>query len=385
MNFEEFIKNVTAQLPLLLPEAYRDARIEINRGEKSTGSCTALTVRLDGQRMAPAVTLDYYYDRFRDGASWNDIMHQIAKSSLLPPDAPNLDLSWINDYSEVKTRLFVRLGNNRNIESISKNMPYRLFADLPVTYHILVHDDEQRRLSAPVTNEMMAGYGLSLDQLHRDALENAPKIIPGDVGFLSDILSDFIESAGIEINEADRQMAVITTVKGTDGASAILYPGVLENAAGFYRGDFYMIPCSLHEVILMPARPGIDIDRLSAVVREVNSYMLNEEDLLSDSVYRYDAKLGIMESAEQYEYRMRREQIPLKEASELGILDEVVIGDRIYTVTAMKDDSITVADTDLHDIIRTVTPEELDALTGAASVKGAETERPAEKTPPARI
>ena len=138
-------------------------------------------------------------------------------------------------------------------------------------------------------------------------------------------------------------------------------------------------------MILMPARPGIDIDRLAAVVREVNSYMLNEEDLLSDSVYRYDAKLGIMESAGQYEYRMRREQIPLKEASELGILDEVVIGDRIYTVTAVKDDSITVADTDLHDIIRTVTPEELDALTGAASVKAAETERPAEKTPPARI
>ena len=385
MTFEEFVENVTAQLPELLPDAYKDADIETSRVEKTTGGYTALTVRMNGQSLAPAVALDYYYDELQAGADWKNIMYQIAKSSLLPTDAPRIDLSWINDYSEVKTRLFVRLGNKNNMEGIMRTMPYRLFADLPVTYHILIQDDDQRRLSTPVTNEMMEAYGVSLEQLHADAVENAPKLIPGDVGFLSDILNDFFEAVDMDITETDREMVVITTEKGIDGASAILYPGVLENASRYYNGDFYMIPSSLQEVILIAVRFGTDVDRLSDIVKNVNANVVREEDQLSDTAYRYDAKLQIMESAEQYSYRLRREQIPLKDASELSVLDELVIGDSIYTVTAVDKGSITIADSQEHDIIKTFSPDELNVLTGAASLKASEAERPAEKTSPVRI
>jgi len=55
-------------------------------------------------------------------------------------------------------------------------------------------------------------------------------------------------------------------------------------------GSFYILPSSVHEVILVPDNEEISKDNLVRMVREVNATQVEEQEQLSDFVYYYNAK-----------------------------------------------------------------------------------------------
>ena len=55
------------------------------------------------------------------------------------------------------------------------------------------------------------------------------------------------------------------------------------------RVEFYVLPCSKHELILVDNSLGGDVEGLKDMVKMVNSTELASEDYLSDSVYYLDA------------------------------------------------------------------------------------------------
>ena len=52
--------------------------------------------------------------------------------------------------------------------------------------------------------------------------------------------------------------------------------------------EFVLIPSSIHECLFLPDDEGADVDTLRMMVREVNETQVAPEEVLSDSVYRYD-------------------------------------------------------------------------------------------------
>ena len=74
------------------------------------------------------------------------------------------------------------------------------------------------------------------------------------------------------------------------GAAVILYDSCLEEFAENIQSDFYILPSSVHEVILIPAEEDEskdEIQKLKDMVHEVNYTELDMEEILSDSVYMY--------------------------------------------------------------------------------------------------
>ncbi len=84
-------------------------------------------------------------------------------------------------------------------------------------------------------------------------------------------------------------MQVLTNAKRLYGAACILYPGMLEEIARGWRGGFYIIPSSVHETILVQDREPVSPEKLKSMVYEVNREELEPEDILTDSLYYYDA------------------------------------------------------------------------------------------------
>ena len=54
--------------------------------------------------------------------------------------------------------------------------------------------------------------------------------------------------------------------------------------------DFFIMPSSIHECILVPEREAMDKNGLAQLVYEVNREVLSETDFLSDTVYHYDGE-----------------------------------------------------------------------------------------------
>ena len=82
----------------------------------------------------------------------------------------------------------------------------------------------------------------------------------------------------------------------------------MDQAAERVGGDFYILPSSIHEVLLVKDDGKFGIDYLEDMVKEVNATQVAPEDLLTDSVYHYDAKGKVFELAEKYEERMASKQ-----------------------------------------------------------------------------
>lgn len=83
-------------------------------------------------------------------------------------------------------------------------------------------------------------------------------------------------------------MIILTNDKKYNGAGVILCDAVLK---AVYRkiGEFYILPSSIHEVILVPAN-AVDPTALAAMVKTINATQVAEEEQLSDDVYVYNGK-----------------------------------------------------------------------------------------------
>ena len=73
------------------------------------------------------------------------------------------------------------------------------------------------------------------------------------------------------------------------GATVMLYADPLELAAEQLKGDFYVLPSSIHELLLISTQYGSP-DAFRAMVKEVNQEFADREEektWLSDNIYLY--------------------------------------------------------------------------------------------------
>ena len=89
-------------------------------------------------------------------------------------------------------------------------------------------------------------------------------------------------------------MMVLSNQKNFFGASVILYSEQLRKVSEELGQDLYILPSSVHEVILLP-EAGQDPDALRATVKRVNETEVRREEVLTDSVYRYDRTTGLIQ------------------------------------------------------------------------------------------
>lgn len=75
------------------------------------------------------------------------------------------------------------------------------------------------------------------------------------------------------------------------GASAIFVPGVLEKI-GDAIGNFYILPTSVHEVMILEVDAAPSRHEILSTIKEMNQdrNSVKEKEILSDSLFFYDAK-----------------------------------------------------------------------------------------------
>ena len=61
--------------------------------------------------------------------------------------------------------------------------------------------------------------------------------------------------------------------------------------------DYYVLPSSIHECMILPAGLRPDPKELQDMVREINLTQVEPEEILADSVYRYERHTERLETA----------------------------------------------------------------------------------------
>ena len=184
----------------------------------------------------------------------------------------------------VREHIVYKLLNRDLNRELLGILPHRDFLDLAIVYSIARADGN--RMGAILVNDMLAEkLGLDEEDLWELARENTPRLFPAQNVKISDFL-------GID-TEQDRLMQAMTNSCSAYGAGVVLYPGVLEQQYEAFGCDYYILPSSVHEVILLPDRGGIGPDVLAEMVGSINDGMVAPKELLSYSVYRYELGRGM--------------------------------------------------------------------------------------------
>ena len=91
----------------------------------------------------------------------------------------------------------------------------------------------------------------------------------------------------------------LTNASGIDGAAAITRPEILKGITD-KMGPVYVLPSSIHEVLIIPKSQAPDVESLKAMVREVNETVVRPEEQLSGNVYAVEgSRIMIADNKEE--------------------------------------------------------------------------------------
>lgn len=152
-------------------------------------------------------------------------------------------------------------------------LPIRGMDDIALTF-VFCSDESPY---TPVTQSLIKVYDISQSELCKSINENP----------CSYTLKTLDEMTGFP--ESGIPIYVLTNPENFLGAGGIVLPSVLTQLSDFFMQDFYILPSSIHEVIVIPVdRINYTPKQLAKMVGNTNRYFVRKLDVLSAHVYRAD-------------------------------------------------------------------------------------------------
>lgn len=320
MEYREFMEQIKKDLPERLSGTLERAVVNTTQVDKLQGrSYEGLSIVPEGSMIGLTMDLQPYFQMFNDGMAYENIVEQIAdRASGTYTDRPAVTAESIGSYEAMKDKLMIQLIGREGNEGMLRTIPHHSIEDMEIVYRLRVQDTEMGLASALVTNSMLGHYGITAEQLRQDAFASAVSHTPFEIKTMAEVLNELMEA---EIVPQDKlPMYVASNKERIHGAGVIAYPEFMEEAAKRLGGDFYVLPSSIHEVILIPDTPDVSALELQGIVQSVNVEQVPPEERLSDHIYHYDSKEKLFERADKYENR-KLNQEQERESSRSSVLD----------------------------------------------------------------
>ena len=321
MNFEEFKQQLMEDLKEALSRRVgTEIAVEENEVHKlQQESYDGIVIRKENESIGVNVDATRLYSDLEQGRAYEDVLHyavDIAQKGF--EDAPKIDISQIMNYEVMKHSLITQLIPVAGNEDMLANIPHKQIEDLALVYRFSVGRDEHGQSTILVKNDMLDRYGITAEQLHQDALENAPLTHPASLRSMQEVMADMMGMKPEEIATGEPMMLVAAVEGSFMGASVIQYPGFMDQAAEKIGGDFFVLPSSIHEVLLIPDDGTQDYHDLAEMVQTINETQVAPAERLSDNVYHYDKADRVFELADKTASRKLAQEMEKKAAARGG-------------------------------------------------------------------
>ena len=296
MSFEEFKEILREKVADTV-----DGEVTVVTVPKNNGvQLEALSVKRTGCNIAPVVYLAGYYNDYNKGRSIENIVEGIVSLCEREAGISGEIINDFMDYDKMKDYTRMKLVNKDNNSELLNNVPYVEFLDLAIIFILdipLLHRETEGTVT--ISNKHMEMWGVDKDELFVNAKINSLEKSPAVIKSMNEVIRDmYINGIAGEIAEDDEIYAmldssesylyVLTNEAKHNGAITMTYENVIRDFANEKESNVYILPSSIHEVILVPAEGGMSTSELRDMVQSVNQSEVDEVEVLSDNVYYYD-------------------------------------------------------------------------------------------------
>lgn len=265
----------------------------------------SITVSKTGMNISPNIYLDGLYAAYEEGETFRAIMNEVRKLYEESKIKSSIDMSFFLDYEKMKERVVYKvIGYERNKELLSQ-VPHVLFLDMALVFYCHVPQKELGCATILIYNSHLKMWKVTKERLYWDAQRNTPYILPPRIISIEKMMKEIffgcpIKGISEETGEGGQDMAskleesgrmyVLGNEKKLFGAATIFYNGVLEEFSDKMNRSLFILPSSLHEVILVPDDGLQEPEELWKMVCEINETQVEPEEVLTDSLYYFSRK-----------------------------------------------------------------------------------------------
>lgn len=191
-------------------------------------------------------------------------------------------------YEMAKPWLYPRPMSKALLDSYPHELVCISKLDFFVTFFVLIEDDEDSLASFPVTMEIMDDWGIESETLLQDAVANAERMLPATIESIEDAI-------GMEKADTDENtFYVISNRKRRYGAMSVLYKDALSDFEERLGEPFFIIPSSVHEMLLIPSSMNVAVKDLKGMLQDVNASIVPPNDILGSHIYYFDHDKGLV-------------------------------------------------------------------------------------------
>lgn len=238
--------------------------------EKGCSGCMAVCLARDGLWERETERL---YERYLAGEKMEKLADEVCRTLL--KIRMDLEKKRVGSFTCVKDRLFLHVEMGRKEEGY----PSRQFYDMRIRYRIRMDEEN----SVLLNDHLLEKYDLLEEELYGCALKNCMKRFP------------------VWMKEMQDGMVMARAEGLLHGAGVMFFPNFRKEAEERMQGGYYVLPSSVHEVLLLPEeRRPFRMD-LSDLVRRVNEACVEGKDRLSEMAYHVEKDTGRMLSVKEYD------------------------------------------------------------------------------------
>lgn len=290
MEYKEFVEYIKMNAGYIAGEG---GNITINHVIKNNGcEMDGLVIMEKGKDIAPTIYLDSFYELYTNGENIKNIIRQIELIYEQNKNNVTFDVNILKHFDTIKDKIVYKVVNYRSNEKLLEQVPHKRILDLAVVFYCLLDNEYGRSATALIYNNNLKNWNVTIDDVYKAALKNTPDLLHSKISSMAALF----EKCGVNVDgeEVDLKdyvpsdMYVLTNESKLNGAACILYENVLYDFAQKLGADLYILPSSVHEVILLPKLSMFEKDELVNMVKEVNTEGVAADEVLSDHVYEYN-------------------------------------------------------------------------------------------------
>ena len=306
MEKSKFIELVTSHILEYLPKENKDARVEVLERTKNNDTLLHGLIIHSGEKKeveaAPIIYLEPYFKAYMFGEKdIEDVMHEIARDYLRGiRNMPQIDLPDMTKEG-IKNRIYVKVVNTRsNQESLKDLVSLPVDGGFSLTVYIDM-DTLKRDAMIQITKDLASRMDFEERELMQTAMRNTLQEHPAELVEMKKVLMDMSGLRKLQPGDNllqdnsspadDMSMLVLSNTDKFFGATALFYPDIKVQIADVTGGSYYVLPSSVHELIVLPDNGSFDERELARMVQSVNSCEVSPEEQLGNKVLYYNASM----------------------------------------------------------------------------------------------
>lgn len=329
MDFIQFTESVKKGLTDYFG---KEAEITVTSVRKNNGVIlTGIVVMEKGSHIAPTIYLESFYEEYRKGRTLGDIVFKLIQIYEHSRIEQGSNMDFFREYKKVHKKIYYKLINAGKNKELLSEVPYIPYLDLAIVFYYDCSNELFGNAAILIKNSHLKMWGVDVYEIYKEAVVNTPKNNPYEIKTMEEVMKEILivnmreelecamkKETGTECiplseecmdqfarqmlgqmenTESQTPMYVLSNTDRVHGAACILYGHLLEDFSKKINDNLYVLPSSVHEMIIIPASFAGKTSELKVMVEEINETQVEEEEVLSNSVYFFNRSTKKLEMA----------------------------------------------------------------------------------------